>query len=332
MYNIKDIHHLHLEISSLCNARCPLCPRNFHGYPYNDGYTERNLTLRDVKKIFRPSFVKQLSEILINGNFGDCVMNTETPDIVEYFKQHNPDINIDISTNGGARSKQFWQQLGRTGSRILFCLDGLSDTHSIYRQDTVYETVLKNAKTFMSAGGQAVWKMIKFDHNKHQIAKCEQLSKELGFSNFELIDEGRNTGVAVDKKGNVVNIIGKPKVINFDRLLESKETDTVVLEDINPIVKDITCVAKKNKSIYITSTGEVYPCCWTAFYPRTYGHGQYYQVVNQQLNDIITPNNALETSLEESIKWFNEVERSWGIENFEEGRLVVCNDYCGKCK
>ena len=329
MISYHDIKHIHLEISSLCNARCPLCPRNFHGYPYNDGYVERNLTLEDVKKIFEPNFVKQLTGMLINGNFGDCVMNTETPDIIEYFKTHSPNIKIDISTNGGARSKQFWQRLAKLDVRVLFALDGLADTHSIYRQDTVYETVLRNAQTFIKAGGSAVWKMIPFDHNRHQIDDCQTLSKNLGFSNFMLTDQGRDTGVAVDKKGKVVNVIGTPKVINFDRLLESKKTDEVLLEDLNPVVKNITCEVKKSKSIYVTSTGEVYPCCYTGFYPRTYGHGQYYQVVNQQLKDIIEPNNALETSLKESITWFNSVEESWSNKDFNNGRLVVCNDVCG---
>ena len=69
MIPYHDIKHIHLEISSLCNARCPLCPRNFHGYPYNDGYIERNLTLQDVKHIFQPTFIKQLTGIMINGNF-----------------------------------------------------------------------------------------------------------------------------------------------------------------------------------------------------------------------------------------------------------------------
>ena len=193
----------------------------------------------------------------------------------------------------------------------------------------MYETVLRNAQTFIKAGGSAVWKMIPFDHNQHQIDECRSLSKKLGFSKFILTDQGRDTGVAVDKKGNVVNVIGKPKVINFDRLLESKKTDEVLLEDIDPVVKNITCQVKKSKSIYVTSTGEVYPCCYTGFYPRTYGHGQYYQVVNKQLRDIIEPNNALETSLQESITWFNSVEESWSNKDFDNGRLVVCNDVCG---
>ena len=329
MIPYHDIKHIHLEISSLCNARCPLCPRNFHGYPYNDGYIERNLTLQDVKHIFQPTFIKQLTGIMINGNFGDCVMNTETPDIIEYFKTHSPNIKIDVSTNGGARPKQFWQRLAELDVHVLFALDGLADTHSIYRQDTVYETVLKNAKTFIEAGGQATWKMIPFDHNQHQIEACQELSKQLGFSDFILTDQGRDTGVAVDKKGKVVNVLGKPKKINFEQLLQSKKTDEVVLEDLNPVVKNITCEVKKSKSIYVTSTGEVYPCCYTGFYPRTYGHGQYYEVVNQQLRDIIKPNNALETSLEESITWFDSVEESWNKSNFKQGRLLICNDVCG---
>ena len=329
MIPYHDIKHIHLEISSLCNARCPLCPRNFHGYPYNDGYIERNLTLQDVKHIFQPTFIKQLTGIMINGNFGDCVMNTETPDIIEYFKTHSPNIKIDVSTNGGARPKQFWQRLAELDVHVLFALDGLADTHSIYRQDTVYETVLKNAKTFIEAGGQATWKMIPFDHNQHQIEACQELSKQLGFSDFILTDQGRDTGVAVDKKGKVVNVLGKPKKINFEQLLQSKKTDEVVLEDLNPVVKNITCEVKKSKSIYVTSTGEVYPCCYTGFYPRTYGHGQYYQVVNKQLKDIIESNNALETSLQESITWFNSVEESWSNKDFNNGRLVVCNDVCG---
>ena len=266
---------------------------------------------------------------MINGNFGDCVMNTETPDIIEYFKTHSPNIKIDVSTNGGARPKQFWQRLAELDVHVLFALDGLADTHSIYRQDTVYETVLKNAKTFIEAGGQATWKMIPFDHNQHQIEACQELSKQLGFSDFILTDQGRDTGVAVDKKGKVVNVLGKPKKINFEQLLQSKKTDEVVLEDLNPVVKNITCEVKKSKSIYVTSTGEVYPCCYTGFYPRTYGHGQYYEVVNQQLRDIIKPNNALETSLQESITWFDSVEESWNKSNFKQGRLLICNDVCG---
>ena len=124
MISYDQIREVHLEISSLCNARCPLCPRNFHGYPYNDGYIEANLSLSSVKHIFTPKFLSQLRRISINGNYGDAVMNPDTPNIVEYFRSHNKDLIIDISTNGSARDGIFWQRLALAGVRVSFCLDG----------------------------------------------------------------------------------------------------------------------------------------------------------------------------------------------------------------
>ena len=50
---------------------------------------------------------------------------------------------------------------------IEFALDGLEDTHSMYRQNTNWRTVIRNAETFISAGGYAIWKFIKFKHNQH---------------------------------------------------------------------------------------------------------------------------------------------------------------------
>lgn len=146
------IREVHLELSSLCNARCPLCPRNFRGYPYNDGYIETNLSLNSCQHIFSPAFLKQLDHIWINGNFGDAVMNPETPKIIEYFYSQNSHLNIEMSTNGSARDAWFWQQLsGKV--KVYFCLDGLEDTHHLYRQNTSWPTIIKNAKTFIEAGG-----------------------------------------------------------------------------------------------------------------------------------------------------------------------------------
>jgi MoaA/NifB/PqqE/SkfB family radical SAM enzyme len=329
LYN--EIKRVHLEISSLCNARCPLCPRNFNGYPYNDGYYERNLSLEDIQKIFVPDFLKQLILIRINGNFGDAVMNPETPDICKYFLTHNPSIQIVISTNGSARAKSFWQQLGQLGIQVTFCLDGLEDTHHLYRQNTSWSQILKNAQTFMKAGGTAVWKMIKFDHNQHQITECKQLSQEMGFSKFQLVDHGRNQGPVYDIHGNLVHVLGSYQgETSFEIRFHKKKTDMVLLEDINIVDKGaVTCQTVKHKEIYISSTGEVSPCCWTGFSPENYGKGAYFEVVNAQLKPLISKNNALEYPLETCIEWFNGVEKSWNIEKFENGRLIACNDNCG---
>lgn len=333
MYSLQDIRHVHLEISTLCNASCPWCPRNFWGYPYNGGYPEVNFTLDNARHIFTPDFLKQLMGVTINGNYGDAVMNPETPDIVEYFRRHNNNLLIDISTNGSARNADFWIRLAKSQALVMFALDGLEDTHHLYRQNTLFATVIKNAKTFIQAGGEAVWKMIEFDHNRHQIDQCKKLSKSLGFKHFNLVDQGRNTAPVFNKQGQLTHVMGNyTGEKEFKVLFHHKTNDTVLLEDIidTLTISSIDCAVKKQGSVYIAANGDVSPCCYTGFYPHTYGAGQYHQPANAQLQPIMRKNNALEYSLEECLAWFADVEKSWSIPTFEQGRLVICNNICGK--
>ncbi len=333
MITYENIKKVHLEISSLCNARCPLCPRNFRGYNYNDGYIERNLTLDDIHKLFPVSFINQLVTIRINGNFGDIVMNPAAPDIVNYFKYVNPKLQIKISTNGSGRSKEFWKRLAQH-AEIDFCLDGLADTHHLYRQNTDWDTILKNAGIVIKNKGIANWKFILFDHNKHQVDQARKLAINLGFKNFFTVDHGRNIGPVFDNAGNLVHIMGKYKgETSFPILFYKKKNDLVLLEDIlkdrKPKTK-INCKTKQMSEIYVTSTGEIYPCCFTGFSPRTFGHGEYHQAANNQIKILLPANNnALETSIQECIVWFNKIQESWSHSTYEQGRIVICDDVCG---
>jgi len=334
MIAYHDIQDVHLEISTLCNASCPWCPRTFWGYPFNGGYPELNLSLAGSKKIFNDNFLKQLTSIRINGNYGDIVMNPEGADIVEYFKSVNSNLRIEISTNGSARDNNFWTKLGNNKTTVMFAIDGLEDTHHLYRQNTSWKQIIKNAQTFIAAGGTAVWKMIRFDHNVHQIDQCRALSQELGFSSFQLVDQGRDTAPVFNQHGTLTHVLGKyTGETNFKVLFHKKRTDQVLLEDIvvDRIPKNnILCQTKTLKSIYISANGDVSPCCWTGLYPKTYGAGQYHQATNAQLITLISKNNALEHPLEECIQWFISVENAWKINSYEQGRLVICDDMCGK--
>lgn len=333
MFDYDKIRDVHLELSTFCNAACPLCPRNFRGYPYNDGYPEVNFTLAYAHKIFTPDFLKQLTRIWINGNYGDIVMNPEAVEIISYFRKHNADIKIEVSTNGSARNKKFWQELAALNVHVTFCLDGLEDTHHLYRQNTIWSTIINNAKNFIDAGGYATWKFIKFDHNMHQIDACRQLSKDLNFKNFNVVDHGRNIGPVFNKQGKNTHIIGKYQgSTEFKVLFYKKQTDEVLLEDIVDIrepKKAISCFSKRLSSIYIAANGDVSPCCWTGFFPKTYGHGEYHQATNTQLSPMVANNNALKFPLSECIKWFNSIEKSWSVDSYRDGRLVICDDFCG---
>ena len=291
------------------------------------------MTLAEAQQIFPAEFIQQLTHILINGNFGDAVMNPDTVPIVNYFKSHNPKLHIRINTNGAARDAQFWRDLAQAGVEVHFAIDGTDDyTHALYRRNTLYSTVIRNAGIFISAGGHATWKMIEFDHNQHQWATAKELSEQMGFQEFLLVNHGRDQAPVYNKQGQLTHVIGSPTQTDFKILFDSRKKGEVLLEDIvlGRSPQPIKCQVQKNRSMYVSSTGNVYPCCFMGFNPSKYGHGNYHQAANAQVKSLLKNNNALENDLESCISWFVDVANSWKIPAFEQGRLVICNDVCGQ--
>jgi len=331
MLQFHEINQVHLELSSLCNARCPGCPRNFYGYPYNDGYIERNLTLNEIKTIFRNNFLNQIKKIRINGNFGDFIMNPDSADIIHWIIEQNPNIQVFVSTNGSGRTNDFWKKLGRLGITIGFCIDGLHDTHTKYRQNTSLKTILSNASTFVDAGGNAVCNTINFNYNTHQRDEIKKIIMDLGFKRFNIIHNTRHDLNVYNKKGELINVIHNNENINYPYSIDHRKNSEVLLEDIvdNKTPKKIKCEIKRTKEIYISSVGDIYPCCYLGFEPNSYGHGIYHQAANNQFKHLIQNNNAIKYPIEKCIKWFSNISDTWDNTTFDDGKLVICNDNCG---
>ena len=273
MISIDDIREINIELSSRCNARCPLCIRNFHGFPHNTGYAETDLSLARLKEIVPESVVSQLDHLMVNGDYGDMLMNPETPEILAWFREHgNLNFKIDVFTNGGARGREFWEALGVLDLDINFCIDGLEDTHHLYRQNTLYETVIRNAGYYMAAGGRAHWCMTEFDHNRHQIDQARERSTKLGFHRFFTRYTGRDTGPVYDQHGKKVFVL-KQETANGYQLPDQITTEWVNQQDRNPKViphKKITCEALTvwPVSVYIAADGTLDPCCLIGNYTK----------------------------------------------------------------
>jgi len=328
MLEYNNIDKVHLEISSRCNAACPDCLRNFRGVDVIDTYPVCDMSLEQVKIIFTEAFVKQLSILTINGNYGDFVTARDGLAVVEYFRTVNPNLLIKISTNGSAKPKM-WEPLAKFNPVVYFRLDGLKDTHHLYRQNTDFDFILDNAGKFIAAGGHAVWSFIEFDHNRHQIAEARALSKELGFKEFELVNAGRDVMPVFTPDKKLSHIIGDYRgTTDFETMFNGYkyyeiEPDVAIRNETEN--KTVDCYAKRLKEIYVASNGEVYPCCWLGYYPL---HSNS-RPSNVQLKPLIKDNNALEHGLETAIAWFNLIEETWD-KTVPNGKIYECNRTCGK--
>jgi len=254
---------LHVEASTYCNARCPLCPRSLYGYKVEGVYPEMHLT-KDKLQVALDRF-PELEYVYFNGHLGDPMMNPNIADLVEMTK-----CNTDMTTNGSLGTQKSWERIAQHDVGVRFSIDGLEDTNHLYRQDLQWSKIMERVKWFIGAGGRAIWKYITFKHNIHQVEQAEELSKQLGFKEFIIENHGRNYGPALDRQGNISHWLlpadGSMEPGNYDvpaGIKRYKETH----QNFTPEDKvyDIKCEHLMMEDVYINAKGEITPCCYHGY-------------------------------------------------------------------
>lgn len=344
MFSYRELGAAHLEITNRCQASCPMCTRNYHGGLPNPNIKNNDWTIDDYKSIFPPELLKQLFSISFCGNFGDPIINDDLIGMMKYSVENNPNIEIQIHTNGGARKTEWWIELAKSLPKkhaVHFSIDGLEDTHHIYRIGTTYDTVIRNARAFIEAGGNAKWVFLKFKHNEHQTEEARNRAKQFGFESFILKNTTRFVGSdkfeVYDKEGNTVyhlepasdtklKFIDKNVIENYKLWLDNSEID---------------CYVKKIKQIYIDANRHVYPCCYLG--ATSYVHYKEDELlkpirddVRRQMKNLISEFGTLDDidatkqGLEKILNsktWLNVWEKYWNID-----KLIVCARTCGQVK
>lgn len=317
MYKFSDIQSVHLEITSKCQARCPMCSRRANGGPLNPFIALEEISLAQFKHWFSVAFIQNLKYLSICGNLGDPIVAQDTLEIFEYIRSLNSEINLSMHTNGSARNKLWWVSLTQADVKVIFGIDGLSDTHELYRVGTDYFKIMENAQAFINAGGAAEWHMLVFKHNEHQVEDCRSCSEQMGFKKFTVKHTTRfieDKLPVLDDNGATLHFI-KPTEISKN--LTSKINQTK--QDIKPL---ITCKAQEGNQIYISATGNVAPCCWL---------DQEWNVPNKEtridyMDKIGYFPNLNTQSLEEIFAsgFFNKISDTWTSESLKE-----CSRQCG---
>ncbi len=307
MYHYADIRTVHLEVTEKCNLSCPMCARNINGGEQNPWIHDNELSLEDIKQIFPNDFIKQLNHIYMCGNFGDPIIAKDTLEIFRHFRSMNSDILLSMNTNGSARQESWWVELasilGNNG-HVIFSIDGLEDTNHLYRRNSDFTRIMKNAKAFIEAGGNAHWEYLVFAHNEHQVDRARDLADSMGFTKFQLKKSARffssvsnsikDTITGVDRKqqGFVLQAPTNPEYRNaaveelngvgvVKQNVKLPTTKQEILNLIRPEIfykdtarkspteklldrADIKCKVKEEKSLYVTAEGILQPCCWVA--------------------------------------------------------------------
>jgi len=348
VYTYESIRTVHLEITSKCNASCPMCARNKLGGPDNEFLPNTELTLLDIQSIMSIDFVQQLNRLYLCGNYGDPVVATDTLEVLEWLRAINPSIKLGMHTNASAKTTSWWAKLGkllsRPGDYVKFGIDGLEDTNYIYRRGTHWRKIMDNATAFINAGGVAQWEFIVFKHNEHQVDAARMLSEQLGFNQFRTKKTGRffsNTKLegkdrqeVLNRNGELEYYIEKPNNPQYNNDSLSKEQELLDTFGSMQNYVDQTCIKCKvaeEKSLYISAEGLAFPCCWTAnqlyvwYWP--YKKSEIWDLIEGDTANVSALVNDLKSVIEG--KYFKDIANSWSKPSVSTGKLRICAKTCG---
>jgi len=299
---------IHLEITSNCNSRCLDCGRYVKGTdivnPKIDIGSSGNFSVNKIYNIFDNIICDTARYINFTGTYGEATMHPYFFDILNIIselisnrkqqRQRNglsTNLVLMIETNGGLHTNNWWKEFAEiiknkfdNDSRVIFGIDGIDDeTHQLYRRGVNYNSVIDHSKEVIKAGVKAIWSMISFSHNEHQISKAKKIAAELGFFKFK-IRRSRLRSIVNDTVPTLNNVLTKKSEISKEKILHSKNYSEIFSNKVDDNKKNkkfyfekqvdsyfdktsIICEWKEKNQISIDYTGRVWQCCYfSTFY------------------------------------------------------------------
>lgn len=300
---MRSIKQLTTELTFRCNAKCPACHR-WKPLRVNLNDAKYTISLEKFKILFNPELLQNLEWLMLNGNFGDSIMNKEFREIITYVKSQG--TKLKIHTNGGIHNNSYWTDVGNILTKddiINFDMDGLADTHHIYRINTEFDKVFENAQSVIATNRPQVhWKYIVFEHNKHQVEEARELAKQTGFTTFSTVKTSRD--VFAPKSGKFVHA---KKTKNF----ETAE-------------RKIHCIWDTWGKWYIAPDGLVFRCCWTG--------GHYYDQDNSRFYyppEFERLFNGFEVPIQKIISYNYWTKLQQFLQGYDRS-FKLCRSQCGK--
>lgn len=355
---------LDFEISTYCNAKCPLCARHIHGTSIlRPSLVQKNISLENFKKWFTSEILIRVGKVSFCGNLGDPCVNPDLIPILEYIKNVNPNVPITIRTNGGPRTEGFWNDIGRLTNLVVFSIDGLEDTNHLYRVGVNWKKLIKNVKACIKSahkyGNVVEWEYLIFKHNGHQVDDAVKLSKQLG---IDTIQFKRPVGMDWDNKHHSIPIydkVGTPThtleliedhyipgydlnlspLDSFNKMDVESMLEHYSLQKKRPVDynlfsnvenTEIKCKMKKGEGkiidMFISSVGDLLPCCFIG--------SEYYNkdsTTHSQMHEVLNKKNiSLHTnSFVDILNYLDtNIYKNWS-KSHKQGRLFRCSQVCG---
>jgi hypothetical protein len=175
---------LRLEASSVCQLRCPSCPRSTSAFKTHIG--QGFLKAADFRQILDKNHWVGNVEL---SNYGEMFLNPELLEIIKYAHERGVYLSGDNGVNLNSVAEEMLELLVKYKFHSLTCsIDGASnDTYKIYRVKGNYDAVMDNIKIinyykrkYSSDFPLLAWQFVIFGHNEHELPRARKKAADLG--------------------------------------------------------------------------------------------------------------------------------------------------------
>jgi MoaA/NifB/PqqE/SkfB family radical SAM enzyme len=357
-----QIRKLHIEVSSVCNASCPNCPRNIHGGFAVPSLVEQVMSLEQFKSYVDQDILSQLTHVRFCGNYGDPCTCPALPQIIEYIYSVNSQIQIEVNTNGGIRDAKWWATLGTVlqqnpSSAVIFSIDGSEQTNHIYRRGVVWERLSENFHAYINAGGKAIWEFLVFYHNRDESSMLRDYAMAEGFSEFrvkkpfgfsnqyksqpymKVLDKAGNFDYYIYPKDHDVakNVDDDSTTIDssvyqsrLDQIYNDNYLDPGYFDYMDSRPQGIDCMTARDQEVYISCQGQLYPCCFLGHASQMH-EGRETMLFRKWLTANVGWDkiSLKQQSIRDVVSsdYFKLIQQTWSKKH-SEGRIAMCTLMC----
>ena len=245
---------IELDLTTLCNAECPLCFRNYKNFPLK----YRAVYYRPAEQIIEQ--VKSYCNVKSIYVIGQCSEPTTHPQVLSLIEQFkNMKLHVKMCTNGDLHDDQFWSKVGQVLSvddEVWFTVCGSTqELHEKYRVNTQLERVLSHARALRQVKKIDCMKCIKFKYNCEDLASATFAKIAREFSKVEFIDTSYDEQAKYEKQFDFNIFMPTDEVMQKYQKLD-KLASMMMQRD----KKSVVCQSVIEDSIQIDAYGDVFPC------------------------------------------------------------------------
>jgi MoaA/NifB/PqqE/SkfB family radical SAM enzyme len=256
MLSMPRVEDIELELTTLCNAQCQLCYRNYTTFKEHYPHTQTR-HLADV--IEQLETFPDLIWVRLVGTISEPTLYKPFFDLIKYIKARN--VRIEICTNGDTHDPEWWAELAtymRDDDRVYFSICGSTqELHEVYRTNTKLKNILANARAFRSVLPVDYAQCIRFAYNDADFDSDEFKQMVSEFTTIYWTE----TFLLKDKT-NYVDTSRLDKLHpNPKKIADYEHMDKFARAKFaSPVKGKAYCMSWENKSQQVDIDGKVYPC------------------------------------------------------------------------